>query len=345
MEREGSIFQTTSDSEIFLHLIARSKGSTFEDRILDSLTQVKGAYSALLMSENTIVGIRDPRGFRPLCLGRRGDAYILTSETCALDIVEATYSREINPGEVVVIDEEGLRSYQLESVSPHAHCIFELIYFSRPDSRVFGTNVDKARRSFGRRLAEEHPAEADIVIAVPDSSNSAALGYSERSGIRFELGLIRNHYIGRTFIDPVQQARDHGVRVKFNPVRGILKDKKIVVVDDSIVRGTTSRKLVKMLRRGGAKEVHFRVGSPPIKFPCCYGIDTPTRSELIGSSHSVDEIARYLRVDSLGYLSLEGMLSCVKSPENYCRACFNGEYSVPFEGEPDKLILSRGLES
>jgi amidophosphoribosyltransferase len=343
MERDGSIFQTTSDSEIFLHLIARSKKETFEERLLDSLGRVKGAYSALLMTEKDLVGIRDPRGFRPLCLGRRGDSYIVASETCAMDIVEAAYIREIEPGEVVVINEEGLRSYYLDSESPRAHCIFELIYFSRPDSRVFGTNVDKARRAFGRRLAEEHPADADIVIAVPDSSNSAALGYSERSGIRFELGLIRNHYIGRTFIDPVQKVRDRGVRVKFNPVRGILKDKRVVVVDDSIVRGTTSRQLVKMLRRGGAKEVHFRVSSPPIQFPCCYGIDTPTRSELIASSHSVEEIETYLRVDSLGYLSLEGMLTCVKDPENYCNACFSGEYSIPFEGEPDKLILSRGL--
>lgn len=343
MERDGSIFQTTSDSEIFLHLIARSKKDTFEERLLDSLKQVKGAYSALLMTEKDLVGIRDPRGFRPLCLGRRGDAYVVTSETCALDIVEAEYIRDVEPGEAVVINEDGLRSYRLDSEPPRAHCIFELIYFSRPDSRVFGTNVDKARRAFGRRLAEEHPADADIVIAVPDSSNSAALGYAERSGIRFELGLIRNHYIGRTFIDPVQKVRDRGVRVKFNPVRGILKDKRVVVVDDSIVRGTTSRQLVKMLRRGGAKEVHFRVSSPPIQFPCCYGIDTPTRAELIASSHSVEEIATYLRVDSLGYLSLEGMLTCVKDPENYCNACFSGEYSIPFEGEPDKLILSRGL--
>jgi amidophosphoribosyltransferase len=343
MERDGSIFQTTSDSEIFLHLIARSKKETLEERISESLRKIRGAYSALLMTERALIGIRDPKGFRPLVLGRRGDAYCLASETCALDIIEANYIREVNSGEMVVIDQDGLHSYQLESESPHSHCIFELIYFSRPDSRVFGTNVDKARRSFGRRLAEEHPADADIVIAVPDSSNSAALGYAERSKIPFELGLIRNHYIGRTFIDPVQQVRDRGVRVKFNPVKGILNDKRIVVVDDSIVRGTTSRKLVKMLRRGGAKEIHFRVSSPPIKFPCCYGIDTPTRSELIASSHSVDEIARYLRVDSLGYLSLEGMLGCVKSPEDHCRACFSGEYSVPFEGEPDKLILSRSI--
>jgi amidophosphoribosyltransferase len=343
MERNGSIFQTTSDSEIFLHLIARSKGATFEDRVIDTLKQVKGAYSALLMTEKELVGIRDPRGFRPLCIGRRGDAVILASETCAFDIVEATFEREVDPGEMIVINREGLHSYQLESESPRAHCIFELIYFSRPDSRVFGTNVDKARRAFGRRLAEEHPADADIVIAVPDSSNSAALGYAERSGIPFELGLIRNHYIGRTFIDPVQKLRDRAVSVKFNPVRGILRNKRIVVVDDSIVRGTTSRKLVKLLRRGGAKEIHFRVSSPPIKFPCCYGIDTPTRSELIASSHSVDEIAKYLRVDSLGYLSLEGMLTCVKAPEDHCCACFSGDYSIPFEGEPDKLILSRGL--
>jgi amidophosphoribosyltransferase len=341
MEKDGSIFQTTSDSEIFLHLIARSKGATFEERMLDTLKKIRGAYSAVLMTETTLAGVRDPKGFRPLCLGRRGDAYCIASETCALDIVDATYEREIRPGEMVVVDESGLRSHQFESQSPLARCIFELIYFSRPDSTVFGTSVDSARRAFGRRLAEEHPVDADIVIAVPDSSNSAALGYSERARIPFELGLIRNHYIGRTFIDPVQHVRDKGVRVKFNPVRDILEGRKIVVVDDSIVRGTTSRQLVKMLRRGGAKEIHFRVSSPPIAYPCCYGIDTPTRSELIASSHSIDEIARYLRVDSLGYLSLKGMLSCVEEPENYCNACFSGDYTVPFESGIDKMILSK----
>lgn len=341
MEREGSIFQTTSDSEIFLHLIARSQEKTFEERVLESLKKVKGAYSGILMTESAMAGVRDPKGFRPLCLGRRGDAYVLSSETCALDIVDATYEREVEPGEMVLIDNDGIRSFRIDSEDTPAHCVFELIYFSRPDSTVFGTSVDSARRSFGRRLAEEHPANADLVIAVPDSSNSAALGYAERSRIPFELGLIRNHYIGRTFIDPVQALRDKGVRVKFNPVRDILEGRNIVVVDDSIVRGTTSRKLVKMLRKGGAKEIHFRVSSPPITHPCCYGIDTPTRSELIASSHSVDEIARYLRVDSLGYLSLEGMLSCLESPGNFCNACFSGDYSVPFDGEPDKLIFSK----
>jgi amidophosphoribosyltransferase len=308
---------------------------------LDTLPKVKGAYSAILMTESSMAGIRDPKGFRPLCLGRRGDAYVLSSETCALDIVDATYEREIEPGEMVVIDGDGLRSFRTSPEEELAHCIFELIYFSRPDSTVFGVSVDSARRSFGRRLAEEHPANADIVIAVPDSSNSAALGYAERSRIPFELGLIRNHYIGRTFIDPVQALRDKGVRVKFNPVRDILEGRNVVVVDDSIVRGTTSRKLVKLLRRGGANEIHFRVSSPPITHPCCYGIDTPTRSELIGASHTVDEIARYLRVDSLGYLSLEGMLDCVDAPKNFCNACFSGQYSVPFDGEPNKMILSK----
>lgn len=341
MEKDGSIFQTTSDSEIFLHLIARSNAATLEERVTESLKRVRGAYSALLMTESTLVGIRDPKGFRPFVLGRRGDAYCLASETCAFDIVDATYERDVRPGEMILIDENGLRSYQIESEKPFAHCVFELIYFSRPDSTVFSTSVDNARRSFGRRLAEEYPADADLVIAVPDSSNSAALGYAERSRIPFELGLIRNHYIGRTFIDPVQRLRDKGVRVKFNPVRDILDGRRIVVVDDSIVRGTTSRKLVKMLRRGGAKEIHFRVSSPPITHPCCYGIDTPTRSELIASSHSVEEITRYLRVDSLGYLSLEGMLDCVEEPENFCNACFSGNYSVPFESAPDKMISSK----
>jgi amidophosphoribosyltransferase len=341
MERDGSIFQTTSDSEIFLHLIARSRAGTFEDRVLESVAKVRGAYSAILMTESVMAGVRDPKGFRPLCLGRRGDAYILSSETCALDIVDGVYEREIEPGEMVVIDRDGVRSFRIAERESPAHCVFELIYFSRPDSIVFGASVDSARRSFGRRLAEEFPADADVVIAVPDSSNSAALGFAEASKIPFELGLIRNHYIGRTFIDPVQALRDKGVRVKFNPVRDILEGRKIVVVDDSIVRGTTSRKLVKMLRKSGAKEIHFRVSSPPITHPCCYGIDTPTRSELIASSHSVDEITRYLRVDSLGYLSLEGMLGTLDAPRDFCNACFSGDYRVPFDGEPDKMIFSK----
>jgi amidophosphoribosyltransferase len=284
------------------------------------------------MVEDQLIGVRDPRGFRPLVLGRLKDGYILASETCALDIVDAERIREVEPGEMVIIDEHGYRSRRLPEIPPaHAACVFELIYFSRPDSVYGGRSVDSVRRRLGRRLATEHPAKADIVIAVPDSSNSAALGFSEASGIPFELGLIRNHYVGRTFINPVQHWRDHGVRVKFNPVREVLAGKSIVVVDDSIVRGTTSRKLVKMLRRAGAREIHLRVSSPPIVSPCYYGIDTPRRSELIASSHSVEEIRQYLGVDSLGYLSEAGLRACVALPDQHCYACFNEQYPVEFD--------------
>ncbi|HEU4724902.1 MAG TPA: amidophosphoribosyltransferase, partial [Candidatus Eisenbacteria bacterium] len=264
MEEQGSIFQTTSDTEVILHLIARSKATEIERMVAEALTRCQGAYSLVLLAGEKLIGVRDPRGFRPLCLGRRGDAHVLASETCALDIVGATFVREIEPGEMVIIDKEGVRSIKILSPEPMRACVFELIYFSRPDSVVFGLSVDSVRRKLGRRLAEEHPAEADIVISVPDSSNSAALGFSEQSGIPFELGLIRNHYIGRTFIAPEQISRDFGVNLKFNPVRRILEGKRVIVVDDSIVRGTTSRSLVAMLRDAGAVEIHFRVSSPPI---------------------------------------------------------------------------------
>jgi amidophosphoribosyltransferase len=341
MERLGSIFQTTSDTEVIPHLIARSRSDSFEEAIGQALSRCQGAYSLVLLTEDKLIGVRDPRGFRPLCLGRRGDAHILASETCALDIVGAEFVREIEPGELVVIDGSGVRSRRPLQPLPLRYCIFELIYFSRPDSVVFGESVDLIRRRLGRRLAEEHPAEADIVIAVPDSSNSAALGFSEASGIPFELGLIRNHYIGRTFIAPQQMKRDFGVNLKFNPVRRILEGRRVVIVDDSIVRGTTSRSLVAMLRDAGAREIHFRVSSPPIGWSCYYGIDTPTRKELIASSHTVAEIQRYLRVDSLGYLSMEGLRSCVERPDDQCYACFNGDYSERFGEEMDKLALER----
>lgn len=341
MERLGSIFQTTSDTEVIPHLIARSRSNSVEEAIGQALGRCQGAYSLLLLTEDKLFGVRDPRGFRPLCLGRRGDAHILASETCALDIVGAEFVREIEPGEMVVIDGSGVRSRRPLQPLPLRHCIFELIYFSRPDSVVFGESVDLIRRRLGRRLAEEHPAQADIVIAVPDSSNSAALGFSEASSIPFELGLIRNHYIGRTFIAPEQMKRDFGVNLKFNPVRRILEGRRVVIVDDSIVRGTTSRSLVAMLRDAGAREIHFRVSSPPIGWSCYYGIDTPTRKELIASSHTVAEIQRYLRVDSLGYLSMEGLRSCVERPDDQCYACFNGDYAERFGEEMDKLALER----
>ncbi|HSQ59875.1 MAG TPA: amidophosphoribosyltransferase [Acidobacteriota bacterium] len=342
MEEQGSIFQTTSDTEVVLHLIARSKATEIERMVAEALARCQGAYSLVLLAGDKLIGVRDPRGFRPLCLGRRGEAHVLASETCALDIVGATFVREIEPGELVVIGADGVRSHRILAPEPGRACVFELIYFSRPDSVVFGESVDSVRRRLGRRLAEEHPVPADIVISVPDSSNSAALGYAEHSGLPFELGLIRNHYVGRTFIAPEQITRDFGVNLKFNPVRRILEGKRVVVVDDSIVRGTTSRSLVAMLRDAGAREIHFRVSSPPIGWSCYYGIDTPNRRELIASSHTVEEIRKYLNVDSLGYLSMEGLRACVSRPDEHCYACFNGDYAVGFGSERDKHAFERG---
>jgi amidophosphoribosyltransferase len=334
MELDGNIFQTTSDSEVVLHLVARSKALTFEESLVDALSQLKGAFSIVFLTEKALYAVRDPLGFRPLSLGRLKDGWCVASETCAFDINEAEFLRDVEPGEIVRIDEQGPVTVKRLPSPRKAACIFELIYFSRPDSNVFGENVDKVRRALGRQLAKEHPADADIVIAVPDSSNSAALGYAEASGLPFEFGLIRNHYIGRTFISPRQFTREHGVRVKFNPVRAVLDGKRVVVVDDSIVRGTTSRKLVKLIRKAGAREVHFRVSSPPIISPCFFGIDTPRRSELIGATHTVEEIGTYLRVDSIGYLSEEGMLSCVREASGHCTACFDEKYPVPLTTMP-----------
>jgi amidophosphoribosyltransferase len=334
MEAEGNIFQTTSDSEVVLHLIARSRAASFEEALVEALTELKGAFSLVLLTEKAVYAVRDPLGFRPLSLARLRDGWCVASETCAFDINEAEYIRDIEPGEIVRLDADGPTTVRRLPSPRQAACIFELVYFSRPDSTVFGENVDKVRRALGRELAKEHPADADIVIAVPDSSNSAALGYAEQSGLPFEFGLIRNHYIGRTFISPRQFTREHGVRVKFNPVRAVLEGRRVVVVDDSIVRGTTSRKLVKLIRKAGASEVHFRVSSPPIISPCFFGIDTPRRAELIGATHTVEEIGTYLRVDSIGYLSQEGMLSCVREARGHCTACFDECYPVPLTEQP-----------
>jgi amidophosphoribosyltransferase len=342
LDAKGSIFQTTSDTEIILHLAARSKKKTRIEQICSALKAVKGAYSLLFLTEDSIVAARDPYGFRPLALGKYQRAWVVASESCAFDLIGARYIREIEPGEVLEITRKGLKSYYPVKKTKPACCIFEYIYFSRPDSIVFGENVDKVRRRLGRLLAREHPVEADIVIAIPDSANTAALGYSEESGIRFEIGLIRNHYVGRTFIDPEQNIRDLDVKVKFNPVRGVLKGRRVIVVDDSIVRGTTSKKLVKLIRDAGAKEIHFRVSSPPIVSPCFFGIDMPTRRELIASHMSVAEIERYLEVDSLRYLSLEGMLSMPSLPNtSFCSSCFSGKYPIkipPINGK-DRLEI------
>jgi len=327
------------DSEVILHLIARSRKKDLEEMIVDAVRQLRGAFSILLMTRRQLIAVRDPQSLRPLCLGRLGDSVIVTSESCALDILGAEYIRELEPGELVVVDERGIRSQKVFESTKQAKCIFEFIYFSRPDSKVFGENVDKIRRKLGVVLARNHPAEADIVIAVPDSSNTSSLGFAQASGIPFELGLIRNHYVGRTFIQPSQSIRDGTVRLKFNTVGGVLKGKRVVVVDDSIVRGSTMRKLVVMIRKAGAKEVHLRIASPPIKFPCFYGIDMPSRGELIASSGTVGDIQKYLGVESLEYLTVEDLRSVVDDPDNFCYACFSGDYPVPLSEEIDKSVL------
>jgi amidophosphoribosyltransferase len=328
--KEGAIFQTTSDSEVIVHLIARSREETIDGQVSDALNQLEGAFSLVLTVGEVMYAVCDPRGYRPLVLGRFEEGHVLASETCALDILGAEYLRDIKRGEILRIEGDALHSLpELARAESAAPCIFELVYFARPDSHLWNISVDGARRGFGRRLAEEHPIEADAVVSVPDSANSAALGYSEQSGISFELGLLRNHYVGRTFIKPSQADRDFGARMKYNPVREVLEGRRIIVVDDSLVRGTTSRSLVKFIRQAGAKEVHFRIASPPVRFPCFYGIDMPSHEELIGSRLTPDEIGQELGVDSLGYLSLEGMLSVVSDHGSFCEACFSGDYAAP----------------
>ncbi len=341
LSREGAIFQTDSDSEAIVHLIARSRREEQEQQVDDALSQVVGAFSLVLCIGDTLYATRDPRGFRPLVLGRLGEAVVVASETCALDILGAAYVREIRPGEVLRIRDGHVESMRPLPPAETRSCLFELVYFARPDSRVWGLSVDRARREFGRQLAREHPAHGDCVFAVPDSSNSAALGFAEESGVPFELALIRNHYVGRTFIHPTQAGRDFKVRVKYNPVRELVAGKRLIVVDDSLVRGTTSRGLVALLREAGAKEVHFRVASPPVRHPCYYGIDMPTKEELIGSGHSVEEIRDHLGVDSLGYLSMEGMQSAVGSVGPFCDACWTGNYAAPLVDLERKNALQR----
>jgi amidophosphoribosyltransferase len=331
LEAYGSIFQTTMDTEIIVHLLATSKANSLLDRITDSLNRIKGAYCLLFLTETRMVAVRDPNGFRPLCLGKLGSSYVVASESCALDLIDAEFIREIEPGEVIIITSEGLTSYFPFQKAQPTPCIFEFVYFARPDSYIFGKNVYQVRKEMGRQLAREHHVDADIVIPIPDSGVPSALGYAEESGIRFELGLIRNHYVGRTFIEPQQAIRHFGVKIKLNPVREVLKDKRVVVIDDSIVRGTTSRKIVKMIRNAGAKEVHVRISSPPTSYPCYYGIDTPNRKELISSSHTIDEIRKYITADTLGYLSEDGLINSVGTGNTgYCRACFTGTYPVKF---------------
>ena len=338
LEEEGSIFRGTTDSEVIVHLIVKSKKRKFIEKLMDALSKLKGAYSLLVMTNKKLIAARDPWGFRPLCMGELDGSPVFASETCAFDLIGAKYIRDVEPGEVIVIENGEMNSYRIPGCKncKISHCIFEFVYFSRPDSKIFGNSVYEVRKEFGRILAREYPVEADLVIPVPDSGVVPALGYSQESGIPFEMGLIRNHYVGRTFIKPDQKMRDIGVKVKLNPIPELLKDKRIVVVDDSIVRGTTSRKIIRMLREAGAKEVHMRISSPPTRWPCYFGIDTPTRDQLIASSHSIEEICRYLEADSLGYLSLEGMIRAAGgSKDNYCTACFDGNYPVEI---PENIV-------
>jgi len=327
----GSIFQTTSDTEVLLHLYARSRAASVEDALVESISQAQGAFSLVLLTKDRLIAVRDPHGFRPLALGRLGDSYIVCSETCALDLIDAEWIRDIEPGEVFIVGPEGARSIRPFPPAPLAHCIFEHVYFARPDSYVFGKSVNEVRTELGRRLAAEQPANADVVVPVPDSGVCAAIGFAEAAGLPLEMGLIRNHYVGRTFIEPHQSIRHFGVRVKLNPVKSILQGRRVVLVDDSIVRGTTSRKIVKMVRAAGASEVHLRISCPPTISPCFYGVDTPQRSELIAATHSLEEIRRYIDADSLGYLGLDGLLSAVGSARpTYCTSCYTGQYPVAF---------------
>ena len=333
LEREGAYFQTTSDSEIIVQLIAHSQAGTLVDAIADSLSQVEGAFSIVMMTRDRIFAARDPRGFRPLSIGRiknpgAPDTIIFASETCAFDLLRADYLRDVLPGELVMVTEDGLTSRQYASGVPQASCIFEHVYFSRPDSRVFGRWVQESRDRMGRQLARESHLPADVIVPVPDSGVTAALGYAEEAGVPFRFGLIRNHYVGRTFIEPEQRVRDFGVRLKLNPVHNLLEDKRVILIDDSIIRGTTSRKIVRMVRGAGAKEVHLRISCPPTISPCFYGVDTPSKRDLIAANHSIEEIRRFIEADSLSYLSLEGMLAACDGGEGnkFCVACYTGNY-------------------
>lgn len=345
LEEEGALFQTTMDSEIIVHLLARSKNGDLKQWFINVLMQLEGAYSLIFLVGETIVGARDPHGFRPLCLGKLEGSYILTSESCALDLIHAEFIREIAPGEIVIINKDKIESVFLPKKEDDkvTKCIFENIYFARPDSNIFGDNVYEVRKRLGQQLAKESPVDADFVMAIPDSGNYAALGYASQMNLPFEQGIVRNHYIGRTFIQPTQFLRDYRVRIKLNPIRSVLEGKRIIVVEDSIVRGTTSRSRIEELRKAGAKEIHLRISCPPIKSPCFYGIDFPSKKELIASEHSVEEIAKYIKVDSLKYLSLEGMLEAMKDA-GYCHACFSGQYPVRPPKIQSKYLLEGNIK-
>jgi len=340
LEDSGSIFQTTMDSEVVLHLIARHFRMGLEQAMIQAMMRMRGAYSMVVMTEKGLIAAKDPNGFRPLCLGRLNSGYVVASETCALDLVEAEFIREIDPGEIVIIDEQGLRTVPSGIPSHKSQCIFELIYFARPDSLVFGRNVYLFRKRQGELLAREFPIEADLVMPFPDSGNYAAIGYAQASGIPLEMGMIRNHYVGRTFIQPSQNMRDFGVKVKLNPVKELLKGQRVIIMEDSIIRGTTARSRVQTLRRIGAREVHMLVSCPPHRFPCHYGIDFSTKGELIAARKSVEEIRAFAGLDSLGYLSIDSLKQAIDIPENeLCLACFNGKYPVPIDEAFSKFCL------
>ena len=349
---QGSIVQSGSDTEVMLHLYARSKAKNFEDAIVESVTQIQGAFSFLMLTADRLVAVRDPHGFRPLALGRLDDAYVVCSETCALDLIGATYVRDVEPGELLIISSGGIRSLKPFAPAQLAHCVFEHVYFSRPDSYVFGKSVNEVRTNLGRVLAREQRVDADVIVPIPDSGVCAAMGYAEESGIPLRMGLIRNHYVGRTFIQPQSSIRHFGVKVKLNPVRSILEGRRVVLVDDSLVRGTTSRKIVRMVRAAGAREVHVRISCPPTISPCFYGVDTPRRSELMAATHTLEEIKTYLDCDSVAYLSLDGLMTAVgEGSGHYCSSCYTGLYPVAFPRDErsylqlalklDKEVVSR----
>jgi amidophosphoribosyltransferase len=342
-QEAGAIFQTSTDSEVLVHLLADPMFRTRPQRVARALAELQGAFAFLLMTKDCVMAARDPHGFRPLSMGKIGDGYVFASETCALAQVGAKFVRDLEPGELIVVDKSGMRSSIFaEKKTPLAHCVFELVYFARPDSSVFGHNVHQIRLQYGQRLAEEHPVDADIVISVPDSGNSAALGYSRASGIPLDYGFIRNHYIGRTFIMPATEQREAGVDMKLAVLPEVVKGKRVVVVDDSIVRGTTSRRRVKSLHEAGAKEVHVRISCPPTANPCFYGIDFADKAQLIAANHSIDEIRQFLQADSLGYLSVEGLLSPFESPDSFCNACFTGKYPIDTSGAQSKDAFENG---
>ena len=345
--RGGAIFQTNSDTEVVVHLFARSREEGTEAAIIDAISQVRGAFSFVMMTKDRVIGVRDPHGFRPLTIGRLGEAWVICSETCALDLIGATLVRDVEPGEIVIASATGLKSLKPFAPASQSQCVFEHVYFARPDSYVFGESVNEVRTDLGRRLARECPGAADVVVPIPDSGVCAAVGFADASGIPMRMGLIRNHYVGRTFIQPQQSIRHFGVKVKLNPVRSIIEGRRVVLVDDSIIRGTTSRKIVRMVRSAGATEVHMRISCPPTISPCFYGVDTPRRSELIGATHTLEEIRKHLDADSLGYLSLDGLMDVVSGGRTrYCTSCYTGVYPVEFpRDETAYLQLALKLNS